>query len=81
MKLSKILKEHVLSNTDKNAKAYYYKTIKSLTEAANDLVDNYEKTDNINQLDKAMFKLDEIIDEATKFKRLVKSVANEHYKQ
>jgi len=81
MKLLKILKEHKMSVTDKNAQAYYYKTIKSLIEATNDLINNYATSDNINQLDKAMYKIDEIVDEAKKMKNLIVSLSKEHYKQ
>ena len=79
MKLKKLIQEHKLSQENKNAVSYYYKTMKSLIEVAKDLVLNYEKTDNLDQLRKAKWKLGDITDEAGKFEDLIDNIMQEHY--
>jgi len=81
VKMSEIIKEHALTRENKNEALNFYKTVKLKIEAAKDLVNNYGTSDNINMLDQAMDKLDDVISEANRFKKLIKNVADEHYKQ
>lgn len=72
------LEEHQLTPENKASIIQFGRYIQSFIQVTKRNIDNYEKTDNVEQLQKAYRALDDLIDEAGSFQRQIKDMIDDH---